>query len=115
MGARPARRPAVQTRPREGGGLLVTVTLRRPRWQCWLGAPEQFEKTFGLDAIGRWVYEQCDGARSVRKIVQAFATKHGVTLAEAEIAVTTFLKTLMSKGVVEMAVSRRGPDNRGSR
>jgi hypothetical protein len=107
MRARPARRPAMQTQPRDDGGLLVTVALRRPRWQRWLGGSDAFEKTYGLDAVGRWVYEHCDGRRTVRGIARGFARDHQVTLAEAEIAVTTFLKTLTAKGVVEMAVTPR--------
>jgi hypothetical protein len=107
MAARPVRLPAARTEPRDGGGLYVTVCLERPRWQRWLGADETFERTFGLDALGRRVYEMCDGRRKVSHMARDLAEERKISRAEAEIAVTTFLKTLMSKGLVAAMVDRR--------
>ncbi len=108
LAGRPRRLPAVRTQQRDNGGLLVTVRLERPRWQRWLGAAETFERSFGLDPLGRAVYERCDGKRSVDELTRSFAREHKLSHAQAEIAVTTFLRTMIRKGLVAIEISQRG-------
>ena len=108
MQARPLPLPAVR-REEKAGKLYVTVAFLRPRWQRFLGADPQAERTFGLDAYGRRVYESCNGRRTVEEIYADFSKQTGVSLPEAEMAVTRFLKTLMMKGLVAMEIDRR-PD-----
>jgi hypothetical protein len=103
MSGRPKRLPFLRQQE-VGGKLRVTVMLRRAGWMRWLGGPEQIERTFALDAMGRAVYDACDGSSRVEKIVRDFAARHTVSVAEAEAAVTAFLKTLMSKGLVAMSM-----------
>ncbi|MFW6107608.1 MAG: PqqD family protein [bacterium] len=107
LSARPEQAPAVRTEERENGGLEVTVRVPRPRFLRWLRSTEQVEKTFGLDVVGRELYEWCDGHTSVRTLIKKFANKHSVRSSEAETAVTHFLKTLMSKGLVFMALDKK--------
>jgi hypothetical protein len=99
--------PIVKQEVRADGGLRVTVLLDRPAWQRWLGGSEKVGRTFGLDNAGRQVYEACDGRRNARAIIRRFAAANRLNEAEAEIAVTTFLKTLMAKGLVAMEVERK--------
>jgi len=106
LGAVPIHLPVVCTEPREDGGLKVTVRFDRPRWHRWLGVTGAVERTFGLDPFGREVYDACDGERSVREIARRFAEAHHLSRPEAEIAVTRFLKTLMAKSLVAMAVPK---------
>ena len=104
LSARPAQTPAERVEDRRDGGCLVTIRCLRPRWQRWLGGGPTAARTFGLDAVGREVYEACDGRRSVREIVADFAAAHSVSPAEAELSVTAFLRTLVAKGVAVIAV-----------
>ena len=106
MSAVPHRAPVVKTE-KKGQKLYVTVKFRRPGWQRALGADEYCERTFGLDAYGREVYDRCDGKNDVQVIANRFARKHKVSQTEAETAVTTFMKTLMSKGLVALAVDKK--------
>ena len=106
MTARPRQAPVVRTKHRPDDGVNVTVMIRRPRWHRWLGGSERSERTFGLDAYGREVFEACDGKRSVRAIVRRFAANHEISRPEAELSVTTFLKTLMAKGLVVMELDK---------
>lgn len=108
MLARPARAPRVGVKEREDGGLLVTVLLQRPRWQRLLGGEGTMERSFGLDAVGRQVYEWCDGRSTVADLVRRFAQEKRVHPAEAEAAVTTFLRTLVGKGLVVMEIEKPG-------
>lgn len=109
MSARPAQAPRVDATQRDDGGLRVTVRLRRPRWQRFLGGQDTMERSFGMDAVGRQVYEWCDGRASVAVLVRRFARDHGVHAAEAEAAVTAFLRTLVNKGLVVMEMDKAAP------
>ncbi|MBT3296929.1 MAG: PqqD family protein [Verrucomicrobia bacterium] len=100
---KPHRTPTVKQKE-ENGKLYVTVQLERSGWQRVLGADKTRERTFGLDAYGRRVYECCDGKQTVQAIINQFAKRTHVSVTEAEMAVTKFVRTLMSKGllVIEM-------------
>jgi hypothetical protein len=102
---RPIQLPPVR-REEKNGKLYVTVRFKRPGWQRILGAVETCERTFGLDAYGRRVYERCDGKRTVEEIVGSFADVTRISLPEAEMAVTRFMKTLMSKGLIAVEIDR---------
>ena len=104
LAAVPIQLPIVCTTPRDDGGIRVTVRFDRPRWHRWMGVTGAVERTFGLDPFGREVYEACDGNRSVRDIIREFSGKHKISEPEAELAVTRFLRTLISKSLVAVAV-----------
>ena len=106
LSARPYALPPVK-REEKGEKLYVTVQFQRPRWQRLLGADEKCERTFGLDVYGRRVYESCNGKRTVQQVVRRFANATRVSLPEAEMAVTKFLKTLVSKGLVAMVMEKQ--------
>jgi hypothetical protein len=99
MNAAPVAFPPLKTERKEGK-LYVTVELERPLWQRVLGGDPACERTFGLDAFGQEVYGACDGNTSVNEIVKRFSKHHQLNQAEAELNVTTFLKTLISKGLI---------------
>ena len=100
--ARPLKLPVSGATELDAGGLRLTVQLDRPKWQRFLGASNKATCSFELDTFGREVYEACDGKNNVNRIIKDFAGAHNITAAEAEISVTTFLKTLMSRGLVGM-------------
>jgi len=106
MSARPDKAPVVRREELEGGRARVTVRLVKPRWMRLLSSGETFERTFGLDALGREVYDACDGRSKVQSIIRWFAREHKVSLPEAELSVTTFLRTMLVKGLVVMEVDR---------
>jgi len=102
----PHQVPPVKSEEKDGK-LYVTVRFRRPSWQKFLGAAEDTcQRTFGLDAYGRGVYESCDGKKTVKAIVEKFAKGNNVSLPEAEMAVTSFIRTLMMKGLIAMEMEK---------
>ncbi len=105
LDARPHAAPPVRTERRDGK-LYVTVKFRRPSWQRWLGADALCERTFGLDAHGQDVYQWCDGTRTVQDVVRRFAGKNRISLPEAELNVTRFLRTLLTKGLIVMEMEK---------
>lgn len=99
---RPVKLPVLGREDLPGGRARVKVSLVTPRWVRLLGGRAEMERTFGLDALGREVYDMCDGRTEVSGMVRRFARSHKISVPEAELSVTTFLKTLMSKGLVGM-------------
>jgi len=106
MQGRPMQVPPIKTETRDKGGALITVLLDGPRWARFIGGKSKVQRSYGLDRFGMQVYEACDGKTSVRRIVKRFAADNGLGPAEAELAVSTFLKTLMAKGLIVMGVSK---------
>jgi hypothetical protein len=105
LAARPVKGPALKTE-RKNGKLYVTVEFERPRWQRFLGADPRCQRTFGLDECGEQVYRRCDGKTSAADIIESFAHDRHISVSEAEVAVTTFLKMLMGKGLIVMTVAK---------
>ena len=109
LSGRPVRLPFIRREPREDGGMKVTVRFDRPGWQRRLGATGDIHRTFGMDPYGREVYEACNGEADVRAIVKEFARRHRISVAEAEVSVTAFLRTLVTKGLVAIRVREPQP------
>jgi hypothetical protein len=105
MGSRPFKLEAKRLEEKNGR-LYVTIEFVRPRWQQFLGASKVLERTFGLDDYGREVFEACDGKTTVMEIAKRFARNHKISIAEAEVSVSTFLKTLLARGMVGIEMER---------
>ena len=68
----------------------------------WLGrSTDRIQtKKIQLDTLGTSVWEQMDGKRSIREIIQEFVRKHQLHPKEAEVAVTQFLRNLGKRGLI---------------
>ena len=106
MQGRPMQIPPVKIETCDKGRAMITVMLDSPRWVRFIGGKPKVQRSFGLDRFGMQVYEACDGKTSVRRIVKRFAAANRLAAAEAELAVSRFLKTLMAKGLIAMEVSK---------
>ncbi len=71
-----------------------------------LRLPEKVEKTIELDAIGVEIFDLCDGETTVDQIVGKYSKTYKVDRHEAEIAVTTFMRTLVQRGLITMMVPK---------
>ncbi len=88
------------------GGCRLTVPLTQKRWAGWLlRVPAGATKSFELDALGRMVWESCDGKTSVQQIARRLAKRYRVSDREAQVATETFLATLARRGLVGAAVA----------
>src|SRR5688500_5882409 len=87
------------------GKWRVAVPLRPKRWAGWfLRVPEGATKTFELDALGKLVWDACDGKTSVQQVIKRLASRYNLNVREAQVATLTFLQTLVRKGLVGMPV-----------
>lgn len=100
---RPTRMVAPDTEPGKDGGLRLTVRLRPSRTNRWLfRLPAGATKTFDLDQVGAFVWEQCDGKTSVQQIIRRLARQYNFNLREAEVSTVQFLHVLVKKGLLGM-------------
>lgn len=90
----------------ETGEVLLTYPVRIRPWIAKLirrfggGINRVQSKKLHLDELGTAVWDLMDGTRSVRQIIQRFATRYQLHPREAEVAVTRFLRTLGKRGLI---------------
>ncbi len=64
------------------------------------GEAQQLTKKLQLDETGSMVWMLMDGTNSVKTIIKEVAQQTGLTLQEAELSVTTFLRELGRRGLI---------------
>lgn len=104
MAARPYPVAGTRIEDDEDGTVRVAMHCKSTRMQRWFGAPPEYDRSYVLDLLGREVLDACTGEATVAEIAETFAQTHQVNPAEAEMAVTKYLKTLMTKGIIGMAL-----------
>ena len=107
LNAVPLKSPVIASE-KKNDKLLLTVEFERPRWQQFLGAEKKCTKTFALDNIGSAVYQLCNGENTVATIIKKISQDYKISISDAEISVTTFMKTLIAKGLIAIAVQKKG-------
>lgn len=65
------------------------------------------QRTVVLDRLGTEMWELCDDRRTVEEVVDIFAGRHRLTFHESRVAVTNYLKQLVQRGVLAMAMDRK--------
>jgi hypothetical protein len=106
MQAWPVRNPGLTTHVSDDG--IVTVEL--PRRKDWMGGVLGFlfsvpaSKPVQLDEIGSFVYDRCDGERTVNDIVDDMMAEYKLNRREVEVSLTKFLQTLAQRGIIAFAV-----------
>lgn len=105
--ARPMAIATIKREPLDQGGQRLMIPYRPSGYQKWLlRIPDTATRKIELDAVGVEVFDMCDGKTAVRQITRRFAKQHQVDLHEAEMAVVTFIRTMMRKGLVSMVVDK---------
>lgn len=91
----------------EGHGKL-TVPIQPTRIARWLVRDaEGRRKTFELDPVGVYVWNQIDGKTSVEQLIRRIAKQYNLELRQAEASTTAFLKTLMQKGLIGIPLDEK--------
>lgn len=73
-----------------------------------VGAPPRAgEAKVELDEVGSFVWELCDGRRSVREMVACLAKKYKLSRKEAEASLTAFLRSLAGRNLVAIVILKR--------
>ena len=102
LAAIPVRNPVVRQTTSAPGKTMLTAPIEATRIKRIFGTRAQ-QKSFELDALGLDVWNACDGQRTVEQIITRFAREHRINLREAEVSVSTFLRTLIARNLLALA------------
>jgi len=87
--------------------LTLTVAMKRPNYLIppisWIVRPPK-TKQIELDALGGQLWEWCDGQRTVEDVIELFAQKYNLTFHEGRVSVTSYLKELLKRGALAVAI-----------
>ncbi len=86
------------------GRLVVNIKLQRGNGLLARFQPPVLERNVKLDEIGGFVFKLIDNQRSTLEIIELFLAKYRVNRREATLSVVDFLKSLVKKGVVSIAI-----------
>jgi hypothetical protein len=106
LGGIPVKNRHVREQRLEGGELMILYPVTAAPWMerlsKWLGAytPPPRTGKLQLDLLGSTVWTMLDGQTPLRKIAAAVAREHQLEPAEAEVAVTQFVRELGRRGLV---------------
>jgi hypothetical protein len=94
--------------PVEGGGMrLVVAVPTRPMQRKILRLPPTVKKEFELDAFGLKIVRWCDGKNTVEDLLRLFSKSYKLDPQESEKALFTFLRTLVSKGILVFTIPQK--------
>lgn len=111
LDAVPTRNVRVQTE-RHGEELLLKVPVK-PRWfltnpLARAILPQKKHRKVALDAVGREVWDMCDGRTTVEQMAERFAQRHRLRFHEARMSVSQFLRSLTERGCIVIVVPSTG-------
>ncbi|MFC1672038.1 PqqD family protein [Planctomycetota bacterium] len=101
----PVRNPEASIEKTEDG-MRVTLTrdqTRMPWYVKLMPSPPQ-TRTFELDSVGAFVWDMCNGTRTIAQIADALADEKKLEVKEAEVALINYLRMLNKRGVVGLRV-----------
>ena len=97
---------AIVTTDRDG---IVTIKVKRKRPKylipplSWILVIRPY-RTTTLDALGSSIWQMCGNDKSVETLIDEFATTHDLTFHEGRISVTSYLKDLIQRGILAIAI-----------
>lgn len=105
LDSRPTPNESVRAGESSVHGLVLRVPLRK-RWYMrppvsWV-LPVRDHRSLALDAIGREVWEMCDGRTTTEAIIERFSLRHYVSFHEARLSVTQYMQVLTRHGLIAM-------------
>lgn len=110
LSAMPLRNAQATVRRDGPEELRITVRLERslfPPPLSWV-VPSPKTRTVRLDRLGAQVWDLCDGRRTVEAVVEEFARAHELTFHEARVAVAEYLRQLLRRGALAIAMESGG-------
>ncbi len=108
------RARSLEARPMINGGVHIErqadgtlhLVIRSPRKPGLFARfmPPILEKRVQLDELGSFVFEQINGERSVREILDAFVARYRNNRREAEYMVAAFLRQLTERKLITLII-----------
>ncbi|MBU4199738.1 MAG: PqqD family protein [Verrucomicrobia bacterium] len=86
------------------GRVVITVRLKRRGGFLSRFQPPVLERVIKLDELGSFVFLQVDNRKTTLDIIDAFVSRFRVNRREATLSTVSFLKSLVQRGVISIAV-----------
>jgi len=74
------------------------------KWFPKLGEKPAGYKKIELDEVGSFVWDMCDGETPVSQMIDALIEAYKLNPKEAEVALLTFVKTLLTKNLASVVI-----------
>ncbi len=107
--AKPIKNQAAVFQKQDEKHIKVTVKKEKPKYLIpplsWIIRPK-LHKDIVLDEIGSWILNLCDGSRTVEDIIEGFSQQHKLTFHEARVSITGYMKLLVQRGILAIAVQK---------
>jgi hypothetical protein len=101
----PVVNPGVTWKEKADGRLTVAIPMRRkPGLLGWF-QPQTWERRVELDPLGSFVLAQIDGKKNALQITEEFVARFKVHRREAELCIVAFLKSLLERCIISIAIS----------
>ena len=104
--ARPVVNRLVRIEHADDGKIVLHVPRRETsimRTLCRFFKVSPYRR-IALDKLGTFVIEHCDGEHTVRDIIENFANEFRLNEREADVSVTSFLRTLGQRYIISFVV-----------
>lgn len=88
----------------EPGRVVITVRLKRRSGFLTRFQPAVLERVIKLDELGSFVFRQVDNRKTTLDIIDAFVSRFRVNRREATLSTVSFLKSLIQRNVISIAV-----------
>ncbi len=86
---------------------ILKIPTKRPGYLVppisWVVRPPRFRSLY-LDPTGADLWEWCDGKTTVEQVIEKFARKHNLTFHESRVSATNYLKELIKRGALVVAI-----------
>jgi hypothetical protein len=93
--------------PLDSGGARIAIAVgTRPLQRKLLRLPETIRREFDLDAFGVQIIRWCNGKNTIGDLLRLFGEKYKLDPHESERALLTFIRSLVSKGVIVLTLRR---------
>ncbi|GBC70460.1 Coenzyme PQQ synthesis protein D [Candidatus Calditenuaceae archaeon HR02] len=100
----PVKNPNTESTTTASGEMSVRLRMPRPRGVLQRLLPVPEFRTFILDKVGGFVWENIDGERNVREIANLLVRSFKMTREEAEISLLRYLQMLSTRGLIYLRV-----------
>ena len=102
--AKPIVNEGIRSERQPDGTLHLVIRAPRPTGFFARFLPPVLEKRIQLDELGSFVFDQINGDRTVREILDTFVARYRNNRREAEYMVATFLRQLTERKLITLII-----------
>lgn len=84
--------------------IVITIRMKRRDGFLTRFQPAVLERVVKLDELGSFVFRQIDNQKTTLDIINAFVVRYQVNRREATLSTVSFLKSLVTRAVISIAV-----------